>query len=97
MSDTLTVIDRKTIDSMSDDELDTALAQRRERRLASFLVYQQGVESKKRASDERLREQITKHLNIIAKDFDHLDTLIFKINERLQKVAAVRLALEDYV
>ncbi len=82
---------------MSADELDAALAQRRARRLVAFNVYQEGVESKKRATDERMKNQITKHLDILAKDFPRLDTLLAKIDKRLHAVATVRLALEDYV
>ncbi len=90
-------IERKTIDDMTVDQLDEAIAQRRERRLRAFQVYQEAVESKKRASDERLRALLTKQLDILVKEFERVDTLLAKIDVRTQKIAGIRLELEDYV
>ncbi len=98
MPEPLSVIDRVTLANMTVDEIDTALAQRRERRLLAFVVYQQAIESKKRARDERLKKQLAAQLDILVKEFARLDALIEKIDERLsKKVAGIRLELEDYV
>ncbi len=90
-------IERKTIENMTTDELDTAIAQRRERRLVAFQVYQEAVESKKRATDERLRAQLEKQLDIAVKEFARIDKILDQVDARLTKIAGIRLELEDYV
>lgn len=96
MVDPSAAIDRKTIDDMTTDEIDAALSQRRARRLVAFAVYQEGIASKLRATNEREKEQLTKHLDILTRDFARIDKILVKIDERLNKVASIRLALEDY-
>ncbi len=93
----LSPIERKTIDDMTVDQLDTAIAQRRERRLVAFQVYQEAVESKKRATDERLRAQLEKQLDIAVKEFARVDKILDQVDARLTKIAGIRLELEDYV
>ncbi len=90
-------IERKTIENMTTDELDTAIAQRRERRLVAFMVYQEAVESKRRATDERLRAKLDKQLDMATKEFERVDKALDKIDARLNTIAGVRLELEDYV
>ncbi len=93
----LSPIERVTIANMTTDEHDAALAQRRERRLSAFAVYQAAEESKKRATDERLRAQLEKQLDMMVKDFVRVDAAIEKLDSRILKVAGIRLELEDYV
>jgi len=90
-------IERKTIEDMTVDELDTAIAQRRARRLIAFEVYKEAVESKKRATDERLRAQLEKHLDMITKEFARADKVLDQVDARLTKIAGIRVELEDYV
>ncbi len=90
-------IERKTIADMTVDELDTAIAQRRERRLIAFAVYQEAVESKRRATDERLRAQLEKQLDMIIKEFARADKVLDQVDARLIKIVGIRLELEDYV
>jgi len=96
MTNEPSVIDRKTINDMTTDQLDTEIALRRERRLLAFIVWQEGVESKKRADAGRLKTQLEKHLDILTKDFGRIDAIEKKIDDRLNKVASIRLELEDY-
>lgn len=97
MPDPISPIERQTIDDMTVDQLDTAIAQRRERRLVAFQVYQEAVESKKRATDERLRTQLEKQLDMLAKEFARADKALDQVDARLTKIAGIRLELEDYV
>jgi len=89
-------IERKTLNDMTIDELDAALAQRRERRMVAFRVYEEGVESKKRAQAGRLREQLDAQLAITTREFERVDKTLAKINDRLSKIAQIRIQLEDY-
>lgn len=97
MSEPISPIERKTVEDMTVDELDTAIAQRRERRLVAFMVYQEAVESKKRATDERLRAKLEKQLDMIVREFARTDKILDKLDARLAIIAGVRLELEDYV
>ena len=97
MVDPPSPIERQTISDMTTDQLDAAIAQRRERRLQAFEVYKLAVESKKRAQDERLRTQLDKQLVMLEKEFARVDAMLDKLDVRFTKVAGIRLELEDYV
>ncbi len=97
MVDPPSPIERKTIDDMTIDQLDAAIAQRRQRRLVAFQVYQEAVESKKRATDERLRAQLEKQIEMLVKEFARVDKMLDQVDARITKIAGVRLELEDYV
>lgn len=88
-------IDRVTIEQMTDDELDAAIAQRRERRLLAWEIWREGEESKKRARDERLKKQLGKQLDMATREFERVDKALDKLNERLSKIAGIRLELGD--
>ncbi len=90
-------IERKTVDDMTVDELDTAIAQRRERRLVAFRVFEKAEESKRRATDERLRARLSKHMDMMVKEFERVDKALEKLDARITKIAGARLELEDYV
>ena len=92
-----TYIECKTVEDMTNDELDTLIAQRRERRLRSFKVYEQAEESKRRAKDERLKAKLGKQIDIMKKELDRADAALDKLDKRITVIAGIRLELEDYV
>lgn len=90
-------IERTTVEDMTNGELDTLLAQRRERRLKSFQVYLEAEESRKRARDVQLRAKLEKQLALLLKEFDRTDAALDKLDKRILVIAGIRLELEDYV
>jgi len=91
------MIDHPTIYDITTDKLDALLAQRRERRLLAWEVYEKAVESKKRATDERLRALLTKQITMIEHEFERADKALDKLDARINKINGIRVELEDYV
>ena len=89
-------IERLTLFDMTTDELDTQLAQRRERRLKAFAVYVEAVAVKKRATDERARTRLSKQLELLLKEFERLDLLFDKVEKRINTINGIRIELEDF-
>ena len=95
MTNAANAIHPKTVNDMSDDELDTEIAQRRERRLKSFKVYQEAQELARQRRGEQLTKKLDKQLEMFAKELARLDTLLDKLDKRALNIRGVRLEMGD--
>lgn len=87
------VINPLTVEQMTDDQLDEALAARRERRLAYYEIYNAAQEQKRETKEGRLRDTLSKQLEMFKKELDRMDVLFEKMDARALKIRAVRLEI----
>lgn len=92
---TANAIHPKTVKEMTDDELDAEIAQRRERRLVSFKVYQEAQELARERKEHQLKNKLDKQLEMYAKELERLDKLLDKLDQRALNIRGVRLEMGD--
>lgn len=84
-----------TVDKMTDEQVDVMLTGIRERRMQSFVVFQEAELLRKETRNEKLRDKIEQHNKMLSKELATLDKAIEKVEQRVLKIRAAKMELED--
>lgn len=97
MNDVIPTVDGpihlKTIDQMTDAELDARIELVKVARLKSFVIYQQAQDAKQKIREERDIAKLNKKLKTFKKQLDQTDKYIAKLENYALEVRAMRLSL----
>ena len=93
MGDTPTF--RETVATMTDDQIDAALFNIRERRLSALKVYHAAEEKASGVREEKLKEKYKKILEQLGKQLDATTKSIEKLEVLVTKMRAMKLEIEE--
>lgn len=84
-------IQPKSIDQMTDDEMDEALEIRRQHRLSAFIIYQQTEEELKAVKEETAKKKLEKKLEQFYKQLESADRALDKLQKLVNDIRALKL------
>jgi uncharacterized protein YlxW (UPF0749 family) len=88
-------IDRADIDQLTDEQLDEMLQVIRDRRLKLLRAFEEAETLREAELEDDQRDDLEKMLQTINTDMKSLDTKIEKIEKKINKIRALRLAIEE--
>lgn len=87
-------IDPQTISDLTDDQLDSLIAARQQRRMAPVRHYEEAQRAKQEYQDAQARDLLHKKLQQFEKQLGSVDTALEKLEKRALEIRALRLQLE---
>ena len=88
-----TPVEKRSIDQLSNEELDILLEGLRARRLVSVALYQQSVAEKRKLQEQRDKEVLARQLELGAKELERVNTALDKLETRIRRIQALKLQL----
>jgi mevalonate kinase len=92
-----TAMHRKTVLEMTEEELDTHVANMRTRRMASQIAYQEALEAKGRIKQEKDLALYTKRLEQISKKIETANKALDAMEQYYMELKVLRLSLGDEI
>lgn len=90
-----TPMHRKKVNELTDKELDELIENKRERRQRIVRQYQEAQEAKRRAEQQKAKDEYDKQLRILEKDLGTVDRALERCESRMNKLRALRLQYDD--
>lgn len=90
-----TPMHRKKVNELTDAELDTLLNRKREQRIKTVRVYEAAREAKKQQEQEKAYKEYERQCELFEKDLATCDRALDRLEQRANKIRALRLQYED--
>ena len=86
---------RKKVNELTDTELNQLIDRKREQRIKTVRVYEHALQAKKQQEQQKAYKEYERQCELFEKDLATLDRALDRLENRANKIRALRLQYED--